>query len=148
MTILFGSYKHRNRLPKTRVRRYQQRLQVDVHERRNRQRKEVVAKRKVSARAETEGLRAGWLELGRIWPGPTLAGRARPRLGPRLFGCSSPGRAARRRWPDLVWPKGEEKGKERKKKERKRGGKEKERKREREEGDGGKWSFGFSISNI
>ena len=103
-----------------------------MHGRRNRQRKEVTAKRKARARAETEGFRTGWPGLGRIWLGPALAGRAGSRLD------------AVRAWVLLTWvrrssevvdcglARGEEKEKERKKGEGRRREME-DRRREREE---------------
>ena len=72
LTVRFKSYGPRNRLPKARVRRYRQRLHVDVLTRQKQRRKEVAARREARARADSSEFRVAWPGLGRIWPG--LAG--------------------------------------------------------------------------
>ena len=88
MTVRYKSYGPRNRLPKVRVRRYRQRLHVDIHTRRKRRRKVVAARREARARADSREIRAvlAWAGpdlawAGRIWPGLRLVGPAGPRLG-------------------------------------------------------------------
>ena len=159
LTIHFESYKSRNRFSKARVQRYRQRLQVGVHEWRNRQQKEVAAMRKAHVRAETERLWASWPGLGRIWSRSALAGRPDcawcrapvaeclgatrvprcvARLGAQLLG--SPGLGAPRLVALFVgsgWLRSsqrEEKRKEKKEEERRRRGKEEERREKKERG--------------
>ena len=90
-------------------------------------------------RAETKRFRASWPGLGRIGPEPMLAGctwvpHALGRCMPGCTwpGCCSPGRAVRRRWLTLVWPKG---GKEKRKKEERRRGNEREKEERKERGE-------------
>ena len=91
-----------------------------MHEQKNCRQKEVVTKKEDRARAGTKEIQAGWPGLGRIWP--RLVGRARPRLVLReglllrALGC-----VARRKWPDLGWLEGEERGKGRRKERKKKG---------------------------
>ena len=138
LTVRFKSYGPRNRLPKARVRRYRQRLHVDVHTWRKWRRNKVVARRKARDELKQETFRVSWAGLGRIRPGLAGSGLGRCWLAwaGRVWAARLVRAWVRRTWvrrtrgsPELGWPElGQRGGGKRKRRKEK----EKEMREERE----------------
>ena len=91
LTVRFKSYGPRNRLPKARVRRYRQRLHVDVLTHENDDEKRLSREEKLAYELKQETFRGSWAGLG--WIGPGLAGSG---LGRCWLACA--GRAWAAYW--------------------------------------------------